>query len=670
MKFEEAKQRIQKLKTQIDSLRFRYHVANDPSVTDEVYESLIREVKNIEREYPRLSVSSSFERVAGKPFDAFSKATHEQRMLSLNDVFSLEELTKWGERMEKLLEGGPHHYFAEVKLDGLAVSLTYQNGVFVRAATRGDGFVGEDITENAKMVGTIPLTLLPPFPPRIEVRGEVIMRKEVFAHLNKEQEAKGLPHFANTRNAAAGALRQLDPELVKERHLDFFAYDVAQINGGEMPEAHSAKHALLRALGMPTVDDEKRVAILSDVEPFLAAVQEKREKLPYHIDGVVICVDETALQEALGVVGKAPRYAVAFKYPAERVTTRVTDITVQVGRTGVLTPLAHFIPTRVAGSTVSKSTLHNIDQIQRLDIRIGDTVVIQKAGDVIPEVVEVLKDLRDGKERKFAMPKHCPVCGAPVKQQEAATKEETVAYYCTNDECPAKQSRGMVHFVKMLDIYEVGPKVLDRLQEEGLISDAADLFNLTEADLSGLERFGEKSAQNIITEIAAKKQPPLARFIAALGIAQVGEETARDLAQHFGTWEKFWGAKDDEYDAIPNVGEAVIESINDYRKKKPSQAFVTKLFSLGVAPQKEAKKTAGVFSGKTFVLTGTLPTLSREEAKRIVLAGGGKVSGSVSKKTDYILAGEEAGAKLTDAQRLGIVVIDEAAFLKIGKGLV
>lgn len=667
MQFPEAKQRLQKLKAQIDLLRFRYHVRNDPSVTDDVYESLIREVKAIEKDFPELAVSGSFDRVAGAPLDAFVKVTHASRMLSLNDAFSLDELQAWSARMEKLLAGAPHHYFAEVKLDGLAVSLVYENGRLTRAATRGDGFVGEDITENAKMVGTIPLSLLPPFPRVIEIRGEVIMEKAVLLHLNERQKALGKPLFANTRNAAAGSVRQLDPNLVKERHLDFFAYDIARIEGADMPPDHSGKHALLREFGVPVVDEELRATGIKELERFIEKTSERRASLPYNIDGIVICVDENDLQEKLGVVGKAPRYAVAFKYPAERATTTVTAITVQVGRTGVLTPLAHFHPTLVAGSTVSKATLHNLDQIKRLDIRIGDTVVIQKAGDVIPEVVEVLKDLRSGKEKTFSMPKKCPVCDAAVEKRSGVTKDETVAFYCTNDRCPAKHTRGMIHFVRSLDIYEVGPKIIDRLQEEGLISDAADLFALTEADLSGLERFGEKSAQNIIAAIQEKKHPPLARFIAALGIQHVGEETARDLALHFGTFEKFWEADRDAFDAIPNIGGAVTESIDAYRAGAAGKAFIKKLFALGVSPQKAKRQHAGVFTGKTFVLTGTLPTLSRDEAKKIIQEQGGKVSGSVSKNTDYVLAGIEAGSKLTQAKQLGIAIIDEASFLQLIK---
>jgi len=509
MTHSEATARLAKLREQITDLRFRYHVENDPTVTDDVYESLIREAKEIEKKFPELSISGEFDRVAGAPLNAFVKVTHAARMLSLNDVFNIEELKEWSARMEKLLQSAPHHYFAEVKLDGLAVTLKYEKGKLVQAATRGDGFVGEDITENAKMVRTIPLQLTAPFPAQLEVRGEIIMRKNVLSKLNAIQEKNGKQPFANTRNAAAGSVRQLDPNLVKQRQLDFFAYDT--LGDSVNIKTHSEKHAFLRALGMPVVADEITANSVEKILPFIDSIAEKRDKLAFNIDGIVLSVDELPLQDTLGVVGKAPRYMVAYKYPAERVTTMVTNITVNVGRTGVLTPLAHFDPVVVAGSTVSKATLHNMDQIARLGIRIGDTVVIQKAGDVIPEVVTVLTDLRNGKEKKFTMPKKCPVCGFPVALRQAQGKnKETVAYFCTNDDCPAKHTRGMIHFVNMLDIYEVGPKIIDRLQEEGLITDAADLFALTEADLSGLQRLGEKSAQNIIMAIAAKKNHRIA----------------------------------------------------------------------------------------------------------------------------------------------------------------
>ncbi len=529
------------------------------------------------------------------------------------------------------------------------------------------------------MVRTIPLRLTAPFPPELEVRGEIIMRKSVLTALNKQQAAKSKPLFANTRNAAAGSVRQLDPALVKERQLDFFAYDVSFVASAKKdavdPQTHSQKHALLRAIGMPVVADEMAADSVEKLLPFIDMIAAKRDSLPFNIDGIVISVDELALQETLGVVGKAPRYMVAYKYPAERVTTMVTGITVNVGRTGVLTPLAHFTPVLVAGSTVSKATLHNMDQIARLDIRIGDTVIIQKAGDVIPEVVSVLKDLRNGKEKKFAMPKQCPVCGFAVEQREAQSKkEDTVAFFCTNDDCPAKHTRGMIHFVHMLDIYEVGPKIIDRLQEEGLITDAADLFALTEADLSGLERFGEKSAQNIIAAIAEKKHPPLDRLIASLGIANVGTETARDIALHFGTFENFWNASGndsaEEFETIPNIGPAVVESISQYRCKQSSINFVQKLFANGVVPQALSAVKGGIFSGMTVVLTGTLATLSRERAKEIIQSQGGKVTGSISAGTSLVVAGDKPGSKYADAQKLNVKILSEDDFLKMVKGLV
>ena len=666
-----VKERINKLRSEIAAHANAYYVFDAPVVSDEVYDSLVRELKSLEVAHPELADPNFIiYRVGGTPLEKFIKVTHETRMLSLNDAFSLTEVLTWSARMEKLLQGKAHSYFAEVKLDGLAVSLRYEKGHLTRAATRGDGFVGEDITENAKMVRSIPLVLKGRVPPVVEIRGEVIMYKDVLRRLNERQTKNGKPLFANTRNTAAGAIRQLDPKLVRDRQLDFFSYDIANIEGGAMPKTHSHKHQQLRAWGVPVVDDDAQAESVSALTAFIESIGAAREKLPYNIDGIVICVNETDLQGVLGVVGKAPRYAIAFKYPAEKATTLVMDITVQVGRTGVLTPLAHFTPTLVAGSTVSKATLHNIDQINRLDIRIGDTVVIQKAGDVIPEVVEVIQSLRTGKEKKFTMPSKCPVCGTAVAQKAGVTKEETVAFYCTNDDCPAKHTRRMIHFVRSLDIYEVGPKIIDRLQEEGLISDAADLFALTEADLAGLERFGEKSAQNIISAIREKKHPSLERFIAALGIPHVGEETSRDIAQHFSTFEKFWEAAAAEFDAIPNIGTAVTESIESYRSKSSSQSFIKKLFAHGVVPQAAKKQHTGVLQGKTFVLTGTLPTLSRDDAKKMIQAQGGKVAGSVSGHTEYLLAGDNPGSKYAQAQSLGVKVIDEAEFLKMLKALV
>ncbi len=494
MKDENIQNRIKLLKKEIALLRNKYHVENDRSVTDDVYDSLTRELNELLKKYPEFKEGSSedtLDRVAGKPLDKFVKVTHSSRMLSLNDAFNIEEVKDWEKRITKLLPNRNLEYFCEIKLDGLAVSLIYEDGKFVRGATRGDGFIGEDITENLKMIKSIPLLFTSTPPKYMEVRGEVVMSKKVWEKLNKEQEKLGLQPFANTRNAAAGSLRQLDPQIAKQRNLDFFAYDIAEISLESNLYTHSDKHKLLRSFGFVLDSHEKIAKDLGGVFDFIKKVEKVRPDFAYGTDGLVICVDDLEMQETLGVVGKAPRYAVAFKYPAERATTIVKDITVNIGRTGVLTPLAHFTPTLVAGSTVSKATLHNMDQIERLDIRVGDTVVIQKAGDVIPEVVEVLVNMRIGKEKKFKMPNNCPACNSSVIKKD-------IYYYCSNKNCKGRDRRGMQHFVNAFEIYEIGPKILDRLKDEGLISNAADLFTLETADLAGLERFGEKSAENII----------------------------------------------------------------------------------------------------------------------------------------------------------------------------
>ncbi len=685
----EAAKRIPKLRAEITRLRELYHVKNDPSVSDDVYDSLTKELRQLENLYPDLRITDDpTKRVAGKALDKFVKVTHKTRMLSLNDVFSKEELESWAARMQKLVGNEKTvsseknaaqngiTYFAELKFDGLAVTLHYENGKLTQAATRGDGFIGEDVTQNVSMVPDVPVQLEAPFPKTLEVRGEIVMAKKTLIALNKIQENEGKPLFANTRNAAAGGIRQLDPNTSRSRNLNFFAYDIAEVSDdfGRKIKSHSDKHRLLASLGFPMSDLEEKCKTLAEVEKQIEKIEKARPNLPFGTDGVVICIDSNDLQQELGVVGKAPRYSVAFKYPAEKATTQVLDITVQVGRTGVLTPLAHFNPTLVAGSTVSKSTLHNMDQIERLDIKIGDTVVIQKAGDVIPEVVEVLVALRTGKEKKFSMPTKCPECGSTIEKRGTGggtkTKkddDQSVAFYCLNLQCPARNVRGMEHFVKALDIYEVGPKILERLKDEGLITDAADLFTLTEADLSGLERFGEKSAKNIIENLEMKKNPPLDRFVVALGILHVGEETARDLAKHFGTLEKFEKAAARDLENIENIGPLVAESIVAWFSEKHNRDYVKKLLENGVVPKKFVAPKGGKFEGKIFVLTGTLPTLSRDDTKKMILAQGGKVAGSVSKNTNYVVAGESAGSKLADAEKLGVVVLDENDFLKMLK---
>jgi DNA ligase (NAD+) len=666
MNKEEVKKRVKKLRSEIARLRNAYHIENLPNVTDDVYDSLTKELKILLQKYPEFNnLNSSENRIAGKPLEKFVKVKHKIRMLSLNDVFNEEELYDWEKRIKKLLPFNEKiNYFCEIKFDGLAVSLIYENGVFVRGATRGDGFIGEDITQNLKTIKSIPLKLNEPFPEFIEVRGEAIMSKKTLIALNKKNEKEGKQIFANTRNAAAGSLRQLDPKLSAERNLDFFAYDIAEINftknnsSEKTLNKHSDKHHLLKNLGFKVDNHDSFCSKLSEVIDFIKKFHEIRENFEFGTDGIVISVDDLKLQETLGVIGKAPRYMAAFKYPAERATTVVKDININVGRTGVLTPLAIFKPTLVAGSVVSKATLHNMDQIERLDVRIGDTVVIQKAGDVVPALVEVLYKMRTGKEKKFKMPGFCPVCGTKIIR-----KDNLVAYLCPNQKCLARNERFLDHFISSFEIYELGPKILRRFKDEGLITDAADIFTLTKEDISGLERFGEKSAENIIKEIKLKKKIPLAKFLWALGILHVGEETARDLAINFGTLDKLIKTKIEEINEIENIGPAVSESLYNYFRDKNNLLFIDKLLKNGVIIEKAEKIKEGKFTGLNFVLTGTLSQMSRELAKEKIISLGGKVSSSVSKNTSYVVAGEEAGSKLKNAQKLGIKIIDEKEFL-------
>lgn len=741
----EVKKRINKLRLEIEDLRYRYHVLDDPKATDEVYDSLTRELRQLEAQYPEFSdPNSPLSRVGGKPLDKFTKVRHEVRMLSLNDAFSFEELEAWEKRVLKLIpehDRGefPIEYFCELKLDGLAVSLIYEKGRLVRGATRGDGLVGEDITQNLKTIKDIPVQLYwndakhgkqPVTIDYVEVRGEAIMSKTVLQALNKVQQKSGKPLFANTRNAAAGSLRQLDPNLAAGRRLNFFAYDIVSLkrDGKDLlPLTHSDEHDVLRNfLNIPVNSYEKVCKNLNDVKVFIKKIEKIRQKLDYGTDGVVISLNNQQFYQQVGIIGKAPRYMLAFKYPAEKSTTIVKDIIVNVGRTGVLTPVALLKPASVAGSTVSKATLHNLDQIQRLGLKIGDTVVIQKAGDVIPEVVEVLPKLRSGKEKYFNMPKYCPVCGgsverrglipspgvrlpdgqvgrrspflfslAPMQRGERGRgegglgrgrtvevvpniekqKSLSVAYYCANPNCPAKNQRGMEHFVNAFEIYTMGPKIIARFKDEGLISNAADLFTLEAGDISVLSRFGGKSAENIIKSIQEHKSISLARFIYALGILNVGEQTAEDLAQSFGGLQKLQDASLEAISAVENIGPVVSQSVYDYFHRKENLQFIEKLIENGVKilnlkslPRRQAGKILNhKLSGKTFVLTGTLTSMDRDEAKQKIRSLGGRISESVSKETSYVVVGQEPGSKYGKAQKLGIPTLREDGFRKMVK---
>ncbi|MEK7228159.1 MAG: NAD-dependent DNA ligase LigA [Patescibacteria group bacterium] len=663
---EEAKNRLKILRKEIEAHARAYYEKDAPSVSDGVYDSLVQELKQLEKKYPELADPNFIVyRVGGKPLEYFEKKEHKTRMLSLGDAFSFAEVQDWQKRIQKLAPSAVFEYFCELKMDGLACSLIYQDGVLKSAVTRGDGAIGEDITQNVKTISAVPIVLKGSYKGELEVRGEIVMAKSTLVRLNKKYQKDGKPLLANTRNAAAGSVRQLDSKLTAERSLDFFAWDIAQCDWKDF-EKHSEEHKYLQDLGFQVAPFEGVCGDLEEVEKVVSYIEKEREKLDYGTDGVVIQVNQLAIHNTLGIVGKAPRYAIAYKYPAEQATTVVTNISVQVGRTGILTPLAHFVPTKVAGSLVSKSTLHNIDQIRRLDVRVGDTVIIQKAGDVIPEVVEVLKNLRPSKTKVFEMPEVCPECGGKVVQRKGVSGEESVGYYCGNPDCPAKQTKNIIHFVRTMEIYEVGPKIVERLQDEGLISDAADLFTLEESDLADLERFGAKSAGNIIREIQSKKNPPLDRFINALGIVHVGEQTARDLALHFKTFDAFWNASKEDLDSIENIGPAVVESIISYTKSKYGNHFTKKLFNAGVKPVSLKIKKGGAFEGKTFVLTGTL-SISREEAKKLIQNNGGKVSSSVSVKTDYVLVGDNPGSKKDEAEKLKVKMLTEADFLKMAK---
>lgn len=677
MEKNEIKNRIEKLRDYLRQLDYEYYVLDNPSVSDEQYNALFRELIDSEENNPDFfDPNSPTQRIGGKPLDKFQKVKHGSLMMSLADAFSEEELRQWYDRIAKITgekrleESG---FYCEIKMDGLAASLIYENGRLVRAVTRGDGRIGEDVTENIKTIKRIPLTLRKESKyyslakDYFEARGEVYLPIERFERLNKLRKDKGEELFANPRNAAAGSIRQLDPKIAASRQLDFMAYGVI----GMQVATHSEEHDILADLGFPSNENNEFCKNLDKVVLLWHEWLDLRPKLDYQIDGMVVNVDDKKLFDDLGVVGRSPRGAIAFKWPAEEVTTLVKEIRVNVGRTGTLTPVAFLQPVVVAGSTVSRATLHNMDEIRRKDIKIGDTVVIRKAGDVIPEVVNPVLQLRNGKERDFVMPDKCPICGSSVMK-----KEGEVAYRCSNKSCFALLRRGLEHMVSRgaFNIDGLGPKILDRLFDEHLIKDGADLFTLKEGDLSGLERFGDKSAENLVRSIREHKTINLARFIYALGILNVGEETAIDLEKYLISKVKNLGEENfleevqkisaEEWQSIPDVGPVVAKSIYDYFHDGQSLEYVRKLFINGVKLFFE-ERGSSKFEGVTFVLTGSLSSMTRDEAKQIIRDQGGELSESVSKKIDYVILGKDPGSKLEKAQKLGIKILDEKSFLDL-----
>ncbi len=656
---EEARIRAEELRELLTRYGYEYYTLDNPTVSDFEYDRLMRELIEIESENPELvTPDSPTQRVGGEISEGFEEVSHTVQMQSLSDVFSKEELFEFDARVRAALEVQCVDYVTEMKIDGLSVSLEYTDGVFTRGSTRGNGFIGEDITQNLKTIQSIPLRLGEPLP-FLEVRGEVYMPQKSFLRLNEQREAEGEPLFANPRNAAAGSLRQLDSKIAAERGLDIFAFNVQQIEGKEL-RGHRESLDYLKSIGFKTIPGDRIFKGIEEAYAEVLRIGEERGNLTFDIDGAVVKVDSFAQRELLGTTSKTPKWAAAYKFPAEQKRTKLLDIVLQVGRTGVVTPNAVLEPVRIAGSTVSRATLHNIDNIRAKDIRIGDTVVIQKAGDIIPAVTEVIKEARNGDEKPFSMPEVCPVCGAPLVREEGEA-----AVRCTNSNCPAQQLRSIIHFVSKpaMDIDGLGASVVEQLLDEGLISDCADIYSLKFDDLVSLERFGRKSAQNLIDAIERSKEQGLDRVLVGLGIRMIGSRATQILANEYENIDALIDASAEELSGVPEIGTKMADSLCAYFKQEKSLDIIERLRCAGVKLTYEAQRAGDALSGKTFVLTGTLPTLKRNEAKSLIESNGGKVSGSVSKKTDFVVAGEEAGSKLEKAKSLGVSVISEAELL-------
>ncbi|EKE16518.1 MAG: hypothetical protein ACD_11C00004G0016 [uncultured bacterium] len=693
VKNNEVKNRIEKLRKEIDRHRYSYHVQDRPEISDEVYDSLFEELRKLEEEFPQFySSTSPTQRVGDKPLDEFKKVKHKMKQWSFDDVFDFEELKKWDEKVRKLISKSKLRvtsyelrgldYCCEIKIDGLKIILTYENGIFVQGATRGDGAIGEDITQNLKTIQSVPLELNEKID--LIAVGECWLGKKELERINKKRKEKGELLFANTRNAAAGSVRQLDSKVVAERRLDSFIYDIDYISEKQkefnFPQTQIEELEFLNKLGFRVNQGYKFCKNIEEVEKFYQDWTSKKEKQEYEIDGIVIKINSKKIQDALGYTGKSPRWGVAYKFPAQKVVTVVEDIFVQVGRTGALTPVAHLRPVKVAGSTVSRATLHNEDEINRLDIKIGDTVVIQKAGDVIPEVVEVIKNLRTGKEKKFQMPKICPICGGEVKRQATSDKGQklSVAHYCVNSKCFAVEKEKIIHFVskKGFNIDGLGEKIVEQLISEGLISNAAEIFELKKGDLEALERFAEKSADNLVKAIEESKKISLEKFLFALGILHIGEETAVLITHNLENItqnkiknledfiEYFPKIKNEDWASIKGIGEKAADSITQWFGDKENLNMLEKMKKAGVELiiSDKQQETSDKLIGKTFVLTGELFGFTRDQAKDIIRKKGGNISSSVSKKTDYVVAGENPGSKYDKARELGVKILNEEGF--------
>jgi DNA ligase (NAD+) len=665
----EIEKQIESLRDQIRHHEYRYFVLDDPEISDFEFDKLVEQLKKLEAERPDLiTPDSPTQRVGGKPREGVVKVAHSSPMLSLDNTYNEEELRAWERRVHELSGRKEVDYVCELKLDGMSLALTYEDGGLARGVTRGDGSVGEDVTLNVRTVRSIPLAISKEkvkkagIPVDFEVRGELLMPAASFKKMNEERDAKGLALFANPRNATAGTVRQLDASITASRRLDFFPYILLH-NGRTYFDRHSETLQALETAGFKVNQHRTLAKNMEQVWKFIHGWEEKRETLPYEIDGVVIKVDRTALQTELGFTGKAPRWAIAYKYAARAGVTKIEGIRVQVGRTGKLTPVAMLAPVAISGTTVRNATLHNMDEIERLGVKIGDWVQVERGGDVIPKVVKVIddKDHPRGTET-FHMPENCPVCGTKVVKTEGE-----VDYRCVNANCPAKLRETILHFASrgVMNIDGMGDALVTQLTDRGLIKNVADIYSLTKNDLLGLERMGEKSAQNVLDEIEKSKKLPLERLILGLGIRFVGERTAQFLAEHFGSMEDLMKAGQEELEEVNEVGPRIAESIREFFEQLPNRDLVDRLRKAELRFSGKKRERGTKLAGKTFVLTGTLTKYSRDEAKMLIEDAGGKVSGSVSKKTDYVVAGSDAGSKLDKAKELGVQVIEEGEMEKL-----
>jgi len=665
MSSQEIINRVKELRKLINQNNYNYYVQNEPVIPDAEYDRYMQELLAIENEFPKLIIDSSpTQRVGAVPLDSFPEIRHEVPMLSLGNAFDEDEMTAFDRRIREKLEVDNVEYVAETKLDGLAVSILYEDGRFIRAATRGDGTTGEDVTLNVKTIKSIPLSLLDEkYPKRVEIRGEVFMTHDGFRKLNDKQREKGEKLFVNPRNAAAGSLRQLDSRITSERHLSFFAYGVGIIEGGVLPESHAELLSRLKTWGVPVSPETKVMRKLAACFEFYNNIASRRSSLGYDIDGVVFKVNRLHQQDIMGTVSRAPRWAIAYKFPPEEELTEILDIEIQVGRTGALTPVARLKPVFVGGVTVTNTTLHNEDELRRKDVRIGDTVIVRRAGDVIPEVLKVVMERRPANAEVFKMPSICPICGSDVEREEG----EAVIRCSGGLYCSAQQIQAIIHFAsrRAMNIDGLGDKLIEQLVEKKLIKHAADLYTVTQEQLTELERMAEKSAANIIAALNNSKETTLDRFLYALGIREVGDATARSLANHFGNLSTIQSASQETLEEVTDVGPIVARHIVTFFSQSHNQEVINDLLAAGVHWPDVEIKTDQSLQGKTFVITGTLETMKRDKAKQRLLELGAKVSGSVSKKTDYVIAGSDPGSKAEKARQLEVEILDESTFLTL-----